>query len=121
MALHLDQLGSLPPPPHNLYLYCNNKKYFSFKGEPMTRWRDYIQDVQNSINRFKKPMEKSRLLNLIKFFTRANIHLPNLPQFFNFSVNENVRVDLSTRIRKQMTYKWSLYPGVCIHIYISTQ
>lgn len=77
----------------------------------MVKWRDFIPDVVNSINQNKKPLPKSRLKLLTDFFTRQSIHLPSIDHFFKFDINEEVLVDLSTRERKDLGFKWSLHPG----------
>jgi len=78
----------------------------------LARWRDFVPEVVNSINRFnKKTLPKSRIKLLTEFFTRKTVHLPNLEQFFKFNLDEEVLVDLSTLKRKEMNYKWSLHPG----------
>ena len=87
---------------------------FFLPGLSLARWRDYSDEVVNSINRFKKPLPKSRLKLLTDFFTRETIHLPPMDQFFKYALGEEVLVDLSTRQRRDLSYKWSLYPGKSI-------
>ena len=91
---------------------CMNKYFIYSEGLSLARWRDFVPEVVNSINRFnKKTLPKSRIKLLTEFFTRKTVHLPNLEQFFKFNLDEEVLVDLSTLKRKEMNYKWSLHPG----------
>lgn len=71
-----------------------------------------VPDVVNSINNFKKPFPKSHLSILNKFFTRDTVHLPALPQFFKYDLEDEVQIDLSTRERRDLSFKWSLHPGM---------
>jgi hypothetical protein len=115
MTLLLEQKGS----PQN-----NNepeKKIIHFlslcEGLSLAKWRDFIADVVNSINNFKKkPLPKSRLKLLADFFTRKTVHLPSITHFFKFELGEKVVVDLTTRERRDLSYKWSLHPGLCCKI-----
>lgn len=56
-------------------------------------------------------MPKSRLQMMMKFFTRKNFHLPDMDKFFKYSLQEPVIIDLGTKERKHLMYKWSLHPG----------
>jgi len=77
----------------------------------LAKWRDFVPEVVNSINQFKKPLPKSRIKLLTDFFTRKTVHLPNIDNFYKFNLNEEVLVDLSTLKRKELNFKWSLHPG----------
>lgn len=81
----------------------------------MNQWKNFIDDVVNAINLKKPILPKSRLQTMIQFFTRKNVHIPELDRFFKFKVNEEVLMDLGTQARKALGYKWSLYPGKDIY------
>lgn len=80
-------------------------------GLHLNQWKNFIPDVVNAINLKKPVLPKSRLMTMIQFFTRKNVHIPELDRFFKFKVNEEVIMDLGTQERKSFLYKWSLFPG----------
>lgn len=48
---------------------------------------------------------------LKEYFSQDTVHVPDIPEFFKFNINDKVRLDLSTMERKELNFKWSLNPG----------
>jgi hypothetical protein len=78
-------------------------------GLALNQSKNFIEDV-NAINLKKPVLPKSKIQSMIQFFTRKNVHIPEL-NFFKFKVNKKVLMDLGTQERKSLGYKWSLFPG----------
>ena len=85
--------------------------FLLFLGEKLNRWKDYIEVVVNSINNAKKTDIKSNLKYLTNFFTRKTVHLPYDSTLFKYNIGQRVMVDVSTKIRKSLSFKYSLNPG----------
>jgi len=85
--------------------------------QPLTKWRNYLDNVINIINRNKKEY-KSILQMLTAFFTVNNVNKDNiahLPQsessFYKFNLDDTVRINVMPAQRKNLGFKYSLNIG----------
>ena len=85
--------------------------------QPLTKWRNYLDNVVNIINRNKKEY-KSVLQMLTAFFTANDenkddtVHLPqSIASFYKFKINDTVRINVMPAQRKNLGFKYSLNIG----------
>ncbi len=83
---------------------------FFSADEPLSKWKDHIQQVVNSIN-FTKSMPRDQLNYLTNFFCRKTVLLPPMEKFFKFKIGDQVIANLSNTERRSMGFKYSLHPG----------
>jgi hypothetical protein len=102
------------------------------EDQPLTKWRNYLDNVVNTINRNKKEY-KSVLQMLTAFFTPnaapgkseddTAVHLPqSLSSYYKFNINDTVRINVLPAQRKNMGFKYSLnigkFPPLPFRVYI---
>jgi hypothetical protein len=87
--------------------------------QPLTKWRHYLDNVVNVINRNKKEY-KSILQMLTAFFTpntdnNKNDTVAHLPHseasFYKFNIDDTVRINVMPAQRKNLGFKYSLNIG----------
>ena len=87
--------------------------------QPLTKWRHYLDNVVNVINRNKKEY-KSILQMLTAFFTPNNdnnkndtvAHLPHSEaSFYKFNIDDTVKINVMPAQRKNLGFKYSLNIG----------
>jgi hypothetical protein len=85
--------------------------------QPLTKWRNYLDNVVNVINRNKKEY-KSVLQLLTAFFTPTvdnkdnTAYLPrSVSSFYKFNINDTVRINVMPAQRKNLSFKYSLNIG----------
>ena len=84
--------------------------YVCAAGKPLSAWKTYLPTVVDSIN-FTRPSERNSLDILIQYFTSPTVTIPHMKKCFKFDINERVLIDLTPNLRRNLSYKYSLYFG----------
>lgn len=75
-------------------------------------WRDYLSEVILSINLHSSKNDHSTIQQLVNFFTRNTVFLPQaLGNVYKFQKNDNVIVNVPPMVRKSLKFKFSLNFG----------
>lgn len=108
LSIVLDQESKHPPPlPHLFVIFYS----VFFLEVSLHRWKDYIDQVVDSIN-FNKNLPRDQLNYLSDFFTRKTTIIPVLDRFFKFKNGDQVVTDLPNQTRRSLGFKYSLNPGI---------
>lgn len=79
----------------------------------MSKWRDFLPQVVNSINHHQEKTYRSQIKLLEDFFTRPTETLPQThPKLFKFQINQKVSIDATPQQRKKLGFKYSLNRGM---------
>jgi hypothetical protein len=87
--------------------------------KPLTKWKEYLDTVVNSINNHNKKNFRSLQNQLFTYFTQTH---PVIPQthssFYKFNINDVVGLNVFAKQRKEMGFKYSLNRGKCMKVSI---
>jgi len=84
-----------------LRLYIN----LDMKKEPLTRWKNYVEQCVALINGQTKKTTKNELLT---FFVRETDNLPQTNSvFYKYNIGDYCLVDMDRLTRKSLGFKWT--------------
>jgi len=107
-AIALDNQGTLPFKQHDQHR-CH---HFIYLGEALNHWSQVLPQVINSINYFNERSYKSVHQELIDYFTKPTVQVPqSLNKMYRFSKGQEVYIDATPEQRKQLGFKYTLNKG----------
>lgn len=93
----------------NISLYM----FFVFLGQPLTKWRDYLDRVVDSINHHNERTFKSMNQLLVSYFTQPTHHMLQTPnKYYKYNINDKVFLEATPSQRKSLSFKYSLNRGM---------
>ena len=90
----------------------NRVNYFLCLGQPLSKWRDYLPRVIDTINYHHEKTFKSINTLLTEYFTLPNVTLPQTQDsLYKFKLGDSVLIDALPSQRKHLGFKYSLNQG----------
>lgn len=87
--------------------------FFVFLGQPLTKWRDYLDRVVDSINHHNERTFKSMNQLLVSYFTQPTHHMLQTPnKYYKYNINDKVFLEATPSQRKSLSFKYSLNRGM---------
>jgi hypothetical protein len=83
-----------------------------FAGQPLTKWRNYLEKVIDTINYHQAQDFKSMKQLFLSYFSGPRIIIPQSNEkLYAFNINDKVVIDAFPHQRRSLSFKYSLNKG----------